>query len=107
MLCEFYEKYGNAETAYEKDLAVLRNAIEHKYLKVHQSAWDRKLQSESDNFYHITENDLKKCTMRLLEITREALMYLVYAVGVDNKKKSKSENAVSILLDNYLDEWKR
>ena len=107
VLCEFYEKYGNAETAYEKDLAVLRNAIEHKYLKVHQSAWDRKLQSESDNFYHITENDLKKCTMRLLEITREALMYLVYAVGVDNKKKSKSENAVSILLDNYLDEWKR
>ena len=32
VLCEFFEKYGDAETAFEKDLAILRNAFEHKFV---------------------------------------------------------------------------
>ena len=107
VLCEFFEKYGDADTASEKDLAILRNALEHKFVKVHEYRWDRKLQMESDSFYHVSEEDLKDYAMRLLEIAREALMYLVYAIGYEESKKEKSSKAVSMTLADYSDEWKR
>jgi len=107
VLCEFFEKYGDAETASEKDLATLRNAFEHKFVKVHEYEWKKKLQLESDSFYHISEDDLKKQTLKLLEISREALMYLVYAIGVEESKKEKSDKAVSMPLSDFPDEWKR
>jgi hypothetical protein len=106
VLCEFYEKYGEAEQASEKDLSLLRNAIEHKFIKVHEYSWSRKLKLESDSFYHISEYNLKKYTMRLLELAREALMYLVYAIGVDESKKKKSGKAVPLHVWDFSDEWK-
>ena len=78
VLCEFFEKYGDAEEPSEGDLAVLRNALEHKFVKVHEYTWDRVLQLESDSFYHVSEDALQRNTMRLLELLREAIMYLVY-----------------------------
>lgn len=107
VLCEFFEKYGDAETASEKDLAILRNAFEHKFVKVHKDEWKRKLQLECDRFYHVSEDDLKKHTLRLLEISREALMYLVYAIGLEESKKEISDKTVSITLSDFPDEWKR
>lgn len=108
VLCEFYEKYGGAENASEKELTVLRNAIEHKFIKVHEYDWNRKLYLEKDGFYHVSEDKLKKSVMRLLELVREALMYLVYAIGVNESQKEKqSENAVTMSIVDYSDEWKR
>ena len=106
VLCEFFEKYGNEETASEKELAILRNALEHKYVKVHENNWERKLQIEKDSFYHISEENLINQTMRLLQISREALMYLVYAIGVNESKKEKEGRAVSMNLMDYPDECK-
>ena len=106
VLCEFYEKYGESEQASEKNLSLLRNAIEHKFIKVHEYEWNGKLQIESDSFYHISEKNLKKYTMRLLEIAREALMYLVYAIGVEESNKKKSEKAISMHILDFADEWK-
>ena len=107
VLCEFFEKYGDAQTAAEKDLATLRNAFEHKFVKVHECEWKKALQLESDSFYHVSENDLKVRTMRLLELAREALMYLVFAIGVEESKKEKSEKSVSMMLRDFPDKWKR
>ena len=106
VLSEFYEKYGDSETPSEKHLGILRNALEHKFVKVHEYQWNRKLQLESDSFYHISEDDLKKYTMRLLELAREALMYLVYAIGVDNSKRGRPDNAGLMPLSDFPDEWK-
>ena len=53
VLCEFFDKYGDAETASEKDLATLRNAFEHKFVKAHEYEWEKALQLESDSFYHV------------------------------------------------------
>ena len=106
VLCEFFEKYGEAETASEKDLAVLRNALEHKYVKVHEYEWKKALKIERDSFYHVSENDLREHTMRLLELTREALMYLVYAIGVEESKKENTDKSVPMPLTVFLDEWK-
>lgn len=107
VLCEFFEKYGDADRPFEKDLALLRNAMEHKFVKVHENNWDRKLQIEIDSFYHISEEELKKDTMRLLELSREALIYLVYATGIEERKKGKLEKSVSMQIVDFPDEWKR
>ena len=106
VLSEFFEKYEEAEEPSEKDLAVLRHALEHKFVKVHEYSWDRKLQIESDSFYHVSEDVLMNHTLRLLELSREALMYLVYAIGVEECKKGKPEKAVSMQISDFLDEWK-
>ena len=107
VLCEFYEKYGEEENPSEKDISVLRNAIEHKFIKVHEYNWDRELQLESDSFYHVSETTLQDYNLRLLELSREALMYLVYAIGIEERKKGKPEKAVSMQISDFLDEWKR
>ena len=107
VLCEFFEKFGDAETESEKELAIVRNAFEHKYVKMHETAWTRKLQLECDRFYHVSEADFMKNTIRLMEISREALFYLVYAIGMEERKKDKSEEAVSLFVSDFLDEWKR
>lgn len=106
VLCEFYEKYGEAETPSEKSLADLRNAFEHKYVKVHENEWRRDLKLESDSFYHVSEEDLIQYTLRLLELSREALMYLVYAIGIEESKREKHGIAVPMHVTDYLDEWK-
>ena len=106
VLCEFFEKYGDAKTASEKELAVLRNALEHKFVKIHEYEWNRDLILERDSFYHISENDLVNHTLRLLQLSREALMYLVYAINFEERKKDKREKSMPMQLTNFLDEWK-
>lgn len=107
VLCEFFEKYGEADDPSERELAVLRNALEHKFVKVHEYDWKRALQLESDSFYHVSEEALKNHNMRLLEIAREALMYLVYAISIDESKKNNSQIAVPMQITNFIDDWKR
>lgn len=107
VLCEFFEKYGDAEHPYEKELAILRNALEHKYVKIHKGDWNRRLKIESDSFYHISENDLRANTIRLLQLVRESLMYLIYAIEKEEIKKSKSKSYVGTMpISNYPDSWK-
>nr|WP_295280651.1 hypothetical protein [uncultured Blautia sp.] len=61
-------------------------------------------------FYHLDESAFEKFTMRLLVLAREALMYLVYAIGInENKKDSKNTDskAVSLNVFDFADDWKR
>lgn len=104
---EFWDIYGDADTAYEKDLVYLRNALEHKFVKIHEYPWDKKLALENDNFYHLDEGKFEKLTMRLLVLTREALMYLVYAIGINESKRNDSGMTVSLNITDFDDDWKR
>ena len=103
---EFYERYGEAENASAGDIKKLRNALEHKYVKVHEYAWNRSLQMESDSFYHISEEDLMGQTLRLLELVRECLMYLVYAVDIYERKRDGDGKAIFLNVTDFDDEWK-
>lgn len=76
----------------------------YKYVKIHEK-WGRSLQLESNHFYHISEFDLKKCTIRLIEIARDALMSLVYAIDEEDRKK-EHETAIPLMVMDYDDEWK-
>lgn len=104
--CEFREKFGNAEEPSEKDLSVLRNAFEHKFVKVHEYPYEEKLKIKDDSFYHVDENTLEELTIRLLQLTREWIMELVYAIGIEEGKKKTDGNAIRLNIRDYDDEWK-
>ena len=106
ILSEFYEVYGEDSSAPNNDLVNLRHALEHKFVKVHEGEWSRKLQYESDHFFHISEDALSFYTLRLLRMIREALMYLVYAVEISENNKEKTGKAVPMYLSEYPDSSK-
>lgn len=106
---EFYEKFGNADKASEKELKDLRNALEHKFVKIHEYEWNKDFQMEADDFYHIDEETLRQSAFRLLQLTRECLMYLVYAVGIHESQHYSDNKELAVRMDimDLDDNWKR
>lgn len=105
---EFYERFGNAEKASERELKDLRNALEHKFVKIHEYSWDRTLKLEPDGFYHTDEKQFMNYTLRLLQLTRENIMYLVYAVGIHERRHRKDgAKSVCFSIQDFDDDWKR
>ncbi len=108
VLSEFYDVFGNDEDPAEKNLCTLRNAMEHKFVKVLSFGEDDKtLSIKNDQFYHIKQDQLKNNTLRYLRLVRESLMYLVYAVGINESRKGKQEKSISLSVQDYPDELKR
>lgn len=105
--CEFSDDFCESETGSERDLKILRNAFEHKFVKIHEFHKDRKLEIESDDFYHVSEEDLKKHALRLLEISREFIMEFTYAIGIEENKLNAEEKATVFLpIIDFDDKWK-
>lgn len=104
--CEFSEKFGNADKASERDLKILRNALEHKFVKVHEYDYNGSLQIEDDGFYHIDEEQLKSLVLRLLVLAREWIMELVYAIGIEESKKGDRGDAINLDICDFDDQWK-
>lgn len=103
---EFNERvWGNSQTS-ERDLKTLRNALEHKFVKIHEYTCERKLQIEEDNFYHISEDILIKDILHLLELVRECIMELVYAIGIEERRRGRSKNTIQLNIYDFDDEWK-
>ena len=104
---DFCEKFGISNNAAEKDLKILRNAFEHKFVKVHEHPCTNKMEIAADRFYHISEEDLVQYTLRLLELSREFIMELVYAIGIEESKKTHDKsNVVKLDIADYEDNWK-
>ena len=103
---EFVKDFWTSEDASERNLYTLRNALEHKFVKIHEYSGDYKLEIADDNFYHIGEQALLEQCVRLVELARECIMYLVYAIDIEESKKEKSDKAVSLQIVDFDDEWK-
>ena len=104
---EFVKDFWPSEDASERDLYTLRNALEHKFVKIHEYPDEYKLEIADDNFYHISEQVLVEQCVRLVELARECIMYLVYAIDIEERKNEKIEKAVSMNIIDFEDEWKR
>lgn len=104
--CEFREKFGNAENPSEKNLSTLRHALEHKFVKVHEYPCEKELKIQDDSFYHIDEKMLEHLTIRLLQLAREWIMELIYAIGIEKGKKETGDNVMQLHVRDYDDEWK-
>lgn len=106
--CELTEKYGEADTPFDGNLKKLRNAMEHKFVKVHAYSTSEPLKIEDDRFYHLSEDELIKQTMRMLELSREWIMGLVYAINLEERRNEQDDDGLvaHMAIANYEDQWK-
>lgn len=94
----------------EHDLNTLRNALEHKYVKVH--AWGHKSDAETamtigeDGFYHINEEDLNEKALRILELAREWILNFAYAIEIKERSKESTVPYVHLQVFDYDDALK-
>lgn len=95
-----------------RSLSDTRNHLEHKYLKLHSELWGGPGSSIfNDGLSESLAHDkFEVITMRLLEMTRAAIIYLVLGVHREEriKEKERGPDAItaSIVLDNWEDDWK-
>lgn len=95
------------------DLSEIRNALEHRYLKIHDYDFNF---GSSNNLYDklsksVSMLEFEKAAMRLLEYSREAIILLVLIVQQEEffrKKNRDSDGKIGIMkLTEYEDEWKQ
>lgn len=93
-----------------KRIRDIRNALEHKYVKITDRDSFGVTESGEDGLaLYITETELYEITLGLLKILREAIISLSLCVNIaelPNREKAKDELVLSIHLFDYEDEWK-
>jgi len=78
-----------------KDMADIRNNLEHKYLKIHWIEVDKNDELRFDNLaYSILESDFSEKSFRLLRCAREAIIYLSLAIHVEEKRRNKNDGLI-------------
>lgn len=118
---DLYEEEAGFKEAIEPDareLSEIRNHLEHKYLKLHGDDWsgpppanDELSRSLSDTLaFSIYRRDFERKTLRLLKLSRTALMYLSLAIDCEEQQRKKKKDPNSFVmrtpLDVWEDEWK-
>lgn len=92
---------------YARDIADLRNAIEHKYVKITDTIEASMSYKHDSLAYYISETDLEKYTFQIMEMVRELIIYLSFAVKInEGKKREIVQHIPKIDLDIYEDIWK-
>lgn len=94
-----------------KEINSLRNHLEHGYVKIHESFYDP---SNGGKFrdklaYSVSEKMLIQYTLKVLELSREALIYLSLAVHIEERRRNGSHqnnNLLQVSSDTYEDDWK-
>ncbi len=89
----------------------IRNAMEHRSLKVVRYPFDSEVSKtlDSDNLsYKISFEEFNNLTLELFKYVRETIIMLVFAMQVneENKEKTSKDFIMEINCDEYLDEEK-
>lgn len=109
---DFYEKFMDSPNPQAQRIRNIRNALEHKYVKV---IWglspDRTTGDIDDLAFYVPEVELSTETFKLLKLIREIIICLSLAVGIEEKNRNheldSSKVVMPITLMDYDDEWKR
>ncbi|PMQ06536.1 hypothetical protein DyAD56_03505 [Dyella sp. AD56] len=93
-------------------LADLRNHLEHKYVKVHELLLDAPAAHDMfhDTLAHsIRRTDLEHRTLRLMQLVRSALIYLVLGIHKEEQMRAKDQDGLvaPMTLHTIEDDWKR
>jgi hypothetical protein len=94
-----------------QQLFVIRNCLEHSYLKVHEmlpqgprenDLWHDRLA------YSVQRQDFERKALRVLRLARAGLIYLSLSMHYEERQHSKIESdlTASMSLDLMKDEWK-
>lgn len=107
---DFYDKFEDSPNPRLKRVSEVRNALEHKYVKVTTGWFPDCTNGEIDDLaLYVSEDELSTLTLDLMHIVREAIICLSLCVHVEEQKK-KDENEASYTLTipmmEYDDEWK-
>lgn len=107
---DFYDKFEDSPNPRLKRISDVRNAHEHKYVKVTNGWFPERTKGEVDDLaLYVTESELSTLTLELLHIVREAIICLSLCVHVEEQKKSEQNNGKLIMpmtLMEYDDDWK-
>lgn len=106
---DFYDRFEDSPNPHLKRISDIRNALEHKYVKITNGWFPERTNGEVDDLaLYTTEDELSRLTMELMRIVREAIICLSLCVHVEEQKKLKGrdESVPSIPLMEYRDEWK-
>lgn len=108
---DFYDKSISSPNPQAKRIRDIRNALEHKYVKVTKEySFQKDLSNRKDNLaFYISEYELSHETLKLLKLIREIIISLSLAVGIEENLKQNSNKNKPILhinLTEYDDEWK-
>lgn len=85
---------------------LIRNAMEHKYLKIVDN-WLTKPEETNDSSFDmvISQNEFESLAIELLKTVREAIILLMQIVYFEERQKDET-GTVPIPLTSYLDDWK-
>ena len=107
---DFYDKFEDSPNPRLRRISDVRNALEHKYVKVTNGWLPERTNGEVDDLaLYVTEGELSALTLELMHIVREAIICLSLCVHVEEQKKKKENEGKlipSMLLMEYDDEWK-
>jgi hypothetical protein len=90
---DLYEKNNEFDSVLEPDareIATIRNFIEHKSFKVIAGTSLFEPQFESDISYAITHGDFENKTLGLIKLARAAIMYTAIAISNEENKRDYS-----------------
>jgi hypothetical protein len=113
---DLYEKSTGFRDSIEpeaKDLAEIRNHIEHKYFKLHEKEWRGPLKkanefekSLADTLaYSLYRDDFERKTLKLLKLARAALIYLSISIHIEEQYGAKKRDPRQISIPAYLGKW--
>jgi len=76
-----------------KDLARIRNHIEHCHLRIHDESWVLSGrgpggEAADGSFYSVDRDDFTRRALRLLKLARSALIYLAFSVDAEEAARS-------------------
>ena len=113
---DLYEERSRFKQHLEPEAQLLheiRNYLEHRYVKVHDTMWEGKEKIKEPDFSYLIDRlsfslyrkDLIKKSMKIFKLARAGLIYLSLAIH-DEEKKKPIEKVGEIPLLKYHDEWK-
>jgi hypothetical protein len=96
-----------------RDIALIRNHLEHKYLKLHDELWCGPGDADAKVLSFLTDSlaksmyrsDFAAKTLRLMKAARAALIYLSLAVRREELSRESSRDPSKIIVPNPLDVW--
>jgi tetratricopeptide (TPR) repeat protein len=93
-----------------RSLAVVRNHLEHKYLKVHEFGVLNEEFREDTLAYSIGRSEMTDKSLRILKLTRSALIYFALAIKVEeiqrDKNRDTKDQVGQLYIDTIQDDWK-
>lgn len=112
MYKDFNDIFGGTRSPQQERMNILHNALEHKYVKVHNCLLSDIAAPYIDEemTYHISETDLENYTLDLMHIVRELIIDLTMAAHAQEKNKlsklPQKRFVAQVNLFDYDDMWK-